>query len=67
MDILNPRFFVRDKALRSLVALATKASKQRSIGKKDGFKMFRNLGYKVLKKHKETRGIERMWCGFIFD
>jgi len=36
MSILNHQIFYQGKAQHSLVALATKSSMQRRIGKKDG-------------------------------
>jgi hypothetical protein len=37
MCILKPQIFVQDQARRSFVAIATKASTQRSIEQKDDF------------------------------
>jgi len=48
MDILNGQIFALDEARYDLIALAIKASTQRNIVQKDGFKMFRNLCYRVL-------------------
>ena len=47
VGILNEDIFSSIKALRSLVAIATKASTQRRAGQKGPVKMFMNLGYSV--------------------
>ncbi len=46
--ILNHRILSLDEARRSLLAIAKKASTQRNIGAKDGFKMHVNLLHSVL-------------------
>ncbi len=49
VDILNQRIFSQIEALRSLVALVTKASTQRRVGEKDAFKILKNLVHGVLR------------------
>ena len=50
MCILDHRILSLDEARRSLLAIAKKASTQRSIGAKSGFKMRINLLHSVLNR-----------------
>ena len=50
VGILNQRIFSQIEALRSLVALVPKASKQQRVVEKDVFKMLNNLLHDVFSR-----------------